>query len=189
MTSQIVLEKSTVEVLLASRKMTLSHLNEAAKVEVDNVVFGSFAKLKDLADQISVPVATFFDNGTSDLDDGVKIARRDNTFNRKEIRNGEHYYTYHHLVTTSEEPSLMALRLDVHCHDPQKITLNEGHGSKELVYVTKGTVQVQWTNKEGTLRESVLNEGDSIFVWPNTPHSFTALNAESPAEIIAVNYD
>ena len=95
MTSQIVLEKSTVEVLLASRKMTLSHLNEAAKVEVDNVVFGSFAKLKDLADQISVPVATFFDNGTSDLDDGVKIARRDNTFNRKEIRNGEHLSLIH----------------------------------------------------------------------------------------------
>lgn len=188
MTNKIKLEKNTVEGLLASRKMTLSHLNETAKVEGSNVVFGSFEKLKDLADQISVPVARFFDSGASDLDDGVKIARRNDTFNRKEIRNGEHYYTYHHLATTSEEPSLMALRLDVHCHDPKKIALNEGHGSKELVYVTKGTVQVQWKNNEGTLREGVLNEGDSIFVWPNTPHSFTALNAESPAEIIAVNY-
>lgn len=188
MTNEIVLEKHTVEGLLASRKMTLSHLNGSAKVEGENVVFGSFGELNDLAGQISVPVAAFFEKGASDLDDGVKIARRDDTFKREEIRDGEHYYTYHHLATTSAEPSLMALRLDVHCHDPQKITLNAGHGSKELVYVTKGTVQVQWTNTEGTMREDVLNEGDSIFVWPNTPHSFTALNADSPAEIIAVNY-
>jgi mannose-6-phosphate isomerase-like protein (cupin superfamily) len=141
-----------------------------------------------LANEISIPVSSFFEEVDNDLDDGIKIARRDETFNRKEVRDGKDYYTYHHLVTTNAEPSLMALRLDLHCEEAANIALNRGHGSKELVYVTKGKVQVQWTNTEGTRREDVLNEGDSIFVYPETPHSFTAIDNSHPAEIIAVNY-
>lgn len=82
----------------------------------------------------------------------------------------------------------MALRLDLHSDNLQPLKLNDGHDSKEIVYVTKGAVKVQWIGDNETLKENILYEGDSIFISPNVPHSFTNNIAGQKSEIIAINY-
>jgi hypothetical protein len=180
--------KVHLEALLATRKMTLEHV-PGVRHDALHVYFDDFEHLQDIAELVAIPLSAFFIGHTrSDLDDGVKIARHDRTFKREEIRGGVHCYTYEHLVTTNQDPRLMALRLDLHSDDEQPLRMNGGHGSKEVVYVTRGTVRVRWLGENDELKEDVLNEGDSIFIQPHVPHSFTNHVTEAKAEIIAVNY-
>ncbi len=189
MLTHISFPKQHIASILASRKMTLEQLAGIADVHDDNVVFLSFQVLRDFSDHIAVPLSEFYQEAPNcDLDNGVKIARRNETFSRDEIRDGVHYYTYHHLVTTKADPKLMALRLDLHSNENQPLRLNTGHGSREVVYVTRGTVRVQWLDNEQQLNEEILNEGDSIFVTPFVPHSFTNHSTQEKSEIIAINY-
>ena len=181
--------KQHVISILSSRKMTIEDLNGVADINEDNIIFPSHQDLKNFSDNIAVSLSAFYqDINDSDLDDGVKIARRDETYSREEIRDGIHYYTYHHLVTTKADPKLMALRLDLHTNEEHPIRLNSGHGSREIVYVTRGTVRVQWLDESQSMCEDVLNEGDSIFITPHIPHSFTNYSNQEKSEIMAVNY-
>lgn len=185
---QITLSKHHLESLLATRKMTLSHI-QGVDVRGDRALIKDVEQLQWIADHTAIPLSAFFDGQTtSDLDDGVKIARKGTGFKRNEIRDGVLYYTYEHLVTTNQDPNLMALRLDLHSDELQPLKLNGGHSSKEIVYVTKGSVRVTWLADNNQLKESVLNDGDSIFILPNVPHSFTNSVAGEKSEIIAVNY-
>lgn len=186
-TAEIKLETATVGSLLASRKMTLKNLDETVRVEDESIYFANFDSIKKLADNLDLPVADFFVDERNDLIDGVKIARRNATYSRDEFRGEKKYYTYHHLVTTNADPELMALRLDLHYQGDEAI-LNSGHGSREVVYVTRGTVKVVWENEAGELKDDEMSEGDSIFIWPNTPHSFSSARKGETAEIIAINY-
>lgn len=188
MSENIVLEKSVVKGLLASRKLTLDKIKELAEVSDDKVVFDSFHKLNSLAKDIALPVGAFFDGVSPDLDDGVKIGRKCEKPDAQDFRKGHLYYSHHYLASSAEEPSLMALRVKVHCSEEQNVELHKGHVCKELIYVSKGKIQVQWMGKDGKQREDVLNEGDSIFVSAYTPHSYTAIGSDEPSEIIAVNY-
>lgn len=185
---QITLCKGHLEALLATRKMTLSNI-EGVRVQGDRALIKDVEQLQLIANYIAVPVSAFFEGNTpSDLDDGVKIARKGTGFKRNEIRDGVHYYTYEHLVTTNQDPYLMALRLDLHSDERQPLKLNCGHLSKEMVYVTKGSVRVTWLVDDHQVKESILNDGDSIFISPNVPHSFTNSIVGEESEIIAVNY-
>ncbi|MFH4399000.1 cupin domain-containing protein [Vibrio diabolicus] len=181
--------KNHVISILSSRKMTIENLSGVADISDDKITFPSHQELKRFSDYIAVPVSTFYkEMNHSDLDDGVKIARRDKTFSREEVRDGVHYYTYHHLVTTKADPNLMALRLDLHSNEEKPLRLNSGHGSREVVYVTRGTVRVQWLDESNSMCEDVLYEGDSIFITPYVPHSFTNYSNQEKSEIIAINY-
>ncbi|CDM89401.1 cupin domain-containing protein [Xenorhabdus bovienii] len=189
-TQNIFFPKQQILSILSSRKMTLEQLVGIADIHHDNVVFPSPQVLRDFSDHIAVPLSVFYqEDPCSDLDDGVKIARRNGTFSRDEIRDGVHYYTYHHLVTTKADPGLMALRLDLHSNETQPLRLNSGHSTREVVYVTRGTVRVQWLDDAQQLHEEILNEGDSIFVTPLVPHSFTNHSTQEKSEIIAINYE
>lgn len=185
---KISIRMSRLEDILATRKMTMSHVQDL-NFDSECVYFESIEQLQRLAEYLSVPLSEFFVGYTeSDLDEGVKIARRSNSFKCEEVRGGVHCYTYEHLVTTNQDPSLMALRLDLHSDVLQPLHLNRGHISKEVVYVTRGTVRVQWLGGDGELKESVLSDGDSIFISPNVPHSFVNDVAGQRSEIIAINY-
>ena len=182
------IRKPHLEALLATRKMTLEHLSGISQ-DTAHVYFDGVEHLQQVAEYLAIPLSEFFAGQTaSDLDDGVKIARRNSTFKREEIREGVHYYTYEHLVTTNQDPGLMALRLDLHSDDEQPLRLNGGHGAKEVVYVTRGAVRVRWLGEDDELNEDVLNEGDSIFILPHVAHSFTNHVGGEKAEIIAINY-
>ncbi|BET95596.1 cupin domain-containing protein [Xenorhabdus taiwanensis] len=189
-TQNISFSKQNISSILSSRKMTLEQLTGIAEIHNDSVVFPSFQALSDFSDHIAVPLSMFYREAQDrDLDDGVKIARRNETFSRDEIRDGVHYYTYHHLVTTKADPGLMALRLDLHSNETQPLRLNSGHGTREVVYVTRGTVRVQWLDDAQQQHEEILNEGDSIFITPFVPHSFTNHSKQEKSEIIAINYE
>ncbi|MBX9787089.1 MAG: hypothetical protein K2Y08_07110 [Alphaproteobacteria bacterium] len=180
----IELERKHVESLVEGRKMLASEVIKSYEFGEDKVLFKSFNDLKELSDKLAVPLKDFFVE--DDLDQGVKISRKDEGFSRTIERNGVTYYTYNHLVTTKNDSSLMALRLDLHCNDIDQISLNGGHGSKEVIYVTRGKVRMDWETKEGN-RHAELNVGDSVYVSPGISHSFIAIDGDS-SEVIAINY-
>ncbi|GKW42440.1 cupin domain-containing protein [Pectobacterium parvum] len=182
--------KENILKLLSGRKMTIENIEGFATSSEEKVIFDSMDSLQKLSDMTSIPLSCFFNQEASDdLDEGVKIARRNETFSREEIRDEVHYYTYHHLVTTKADPGLMALRLDLHSNETQPLRLNGGHATKEVVYVSKGSVRVQWLDDMKNLHEEILNEGDSIFITPDVPHSFTNNDVNHKSEIIAINYE
>lgn len=179
----IVVEKNNLKSLIESRKMSSDEVMSKYETINNKVIFKNFEELKKLSDKLAVPIKDFFiDN---DLDEGIKIGRKVNSFSRTVERQGAKYYTYNHLATTKTEPNLMALRVDLHCKDVDKVTLNNGHNSKEIVYITKGKVRIDWKTENGS-HFSELNIGDSVYVSPNIPHSFLAL--EDNSELIAINY-
>jgi len=145
--------------------------------------------LKRLADTLIVPCSILSgDNGLddSDLDGGVKITARDEGFRITSERGGAPYYTYQHLATTNAAPELMALKLTLHCDNEEGIVLNEGHDSKELIYVLKGDVRFDWIDPSGEPRMARVNEGGSCYVDAGIPHSFSSIG--STAEVLAINY-
>lgn len=184
---QLTFDKEVIISILSSRKMTLENLNNFADINDSSVVFHSHQSLVNFSNSSALPLSIFF-NDADDLDDGVKIARKNDTFSRDETRDDVHYYTYHHLVTTKTDPDLMALRLDLHSNNTQPLKLNSGHKTKEVVYVTRGKVRIQWLDENNQLNEDILNEGDSIFITPFVPHSFTNFDKNLKSEIIAINY-
>ena len=179
----IAVEKNNLRSLIESRKMSSDEIIKSYESIGSKIVFKSFEELKNLSDKLAVPIKDFFiDN---DLEEGIKIGRRAEGFSRTIEREGVKYYTYNHLATTKTEPNLMALRVDLHCKDIDKVTLNKGHSSKEIVYITKGKVRMDWKTENGN-HYTELNVGDSAYVSPNIPHSFLAL--EDNSELIAINY-
>jgi uncharacterized RmlC-like cupin family protein len=182
--SNIELEKRHVKSLVEGRKMLASEVIKNYEFGEDKVVFKNFNELKELSDKLAVPLKDFFVE--DDLDQGVKISRENEGFSRTIERNGVKYYTYNHLVTTKSDPKLMALRLDLHCNDTTQICLNGGHDSKELIYVTRGKVRMDWQTDEG-IRHEELSVGDSVYVSPGVSHSFIAIDGDS-SEVIAINY-
>ena len=122
----------------------------------------------------------------SDLDGGVKISGPGEGFRITSQRGGAPYYTYQHLATTNAAPELMALKLTLHCHDEAGIVLNDGHDSKELIYVLKGDVRFDWIDPAGQRREARVNQGGSCYVDAGVPHSFSSIGPT--AEVLAINY-
>lgn len=179
---KITVGKDVMLKVAGGRKMSLDNLPHA-KLEGDHFVFESLADLQKLSDFLAVPINHFINE--NDLDNGVKVSRKDDAFARTIEKSGQKYYTYNHLATTKTEPNLMALRVVLHCDKPEKVVLNGGHQSKEIVYVTKGQVQMDWEN-DSKRNATVLNEGDSAYLSPGVSHSFIAVKGE--AELIAVNY-
>lgn len=178
---------ATVERLAASRKMTIGDVLEPGEVQDQEVAFDSVDRLRSVAARLAVPVSLLLDETElGDLDAGVKVCHRDEGFSRVSERDGRSYYTYHHLVTTSAAPTMMALRVELHCRDEDHVVLNGGHDSQEVVYVTRGIVAMEWLGPDGASRKSVLSPGDSAYIHPGVPHSFRAV--DSGAELLAFNY-
>jgi len=179
---------SRIEQLAASRKMSVEEVISAVSTRRgDYVEIESTSELQKLADILIMPMSEVLRGVCTDLTDGVKILRRDEGFCKVSNRGGNEYYTYQHLATSNSAPELMALKVALHCGCLENIVLNEGHSSREVVYILEGVVRVDWgSSAEAGRRTEVLNKGDSIYLSPNVPHSFIAL--EEASEILAFNY-
>jgi len=178
---------SKIRLLVEGRKKLLTEITAPLTVKDDTVTFKDVMAVDAFAKELDVPIKAVFESGErTDLDEGVKIGRGASAYKRTSERSGVPYYTYHHLVTTSDEPNLMALRVDLHAKDGMPVRFNAGHDSKEIVYVTRGRVRVDWTPAQRATRTEYLEQGDSIYIEPGVPHSFMA--AAEATEIIAVNY-
>lgn len=179
----ITLDKNHIKELCNGRKMLLSDLgindDSTKKVEID-----SDNQLSEIAKKLNVTVKDLFENQATDK--GIYKLEADNGYKRVSKRKGKDYYTYEHLVTVDHESNLMPLKVTLHCKNDEDVQLNPGHGSKEMVYILKGQVQVDWVDEHEKERTDNLNIGDSIYITPNTPHSFMAL--EDDSELLAFNY-
>lgn len=180
------LKKEVVEKWATMRKKLPEDVLINLKVEGTHVLF-TYEELETFAKELNVlPTTLLEENKDLDLDRGIKITRNGKTFTRVSERNGKKYYTYNHLVTTNAYPTLMPLRVELHCSDENDVVLNGGHDSTEIIYVTKGTVRMHW-EYENTQHELDLHVGDSAFIQPGVSHSFMAVGNQD-AELIAVNW-
>lgn len=182
----IQLKKGAIEKWAVLRKMSPEQVINGLRVEGDKLHL-TFRELEQLANRLNVlPTTLLEEENKFDLDRGVKVLRNGTGFIRTSERNGKKYYTYHHLVTTNAYPTLMPLRVELHCNDEKNVVLNGGHDSTEIVYVTKGTVRMHW-EYENEMHYMDLEVGDSVYIQPGVSHSFMAVGDEK-AELIAVNW-
>ncbi|SET49445.1 Cupin domain-containing protein [Salinibacillus kushneri] len=182
----ISLSTENLKELCANRKKTFDEIVNNLDVQGNEVYVDSFDEVKKIAHSLNVQVSDLFNNSEeSDLNEGVKIQYNNQGYKRTSKRDGKDYYTYQHLVTTNTEPYLMPLKVTLYCNDEDDIRLNEGHDTKEVIYVTKGKIRMDWSSKDKIYRQE-LNVGDSVYIKPGTPHSFMAIEEDS--ELLAFNY-
>ena len=182
----MILSAQKLEKLATGRKMELPQVLDGFASKDGGVQVNALEDLRVLSDRLILPVEQLLEATANDLDDGVKVCRKQEGFVRSSERAGRKYYTYQHLATSKAAPELMALRVTVHCKDEDHVSLNGGHGSKEIVYITKGPIRMHW-EAAGVRRQVDLNEGDSVFLLPNVSHSFRSLD-EHDGELLAFNY-
>ena len=183
------IDLNLLETVATSRKMPVGDLIGDFRVENGNVILpeGSDA-LEKLADTLIVPGSLLSEEAAdrSDLDGGVKIAAPGEGYRITADRAGAPYYTFQHLATTKAAPELMALKLTLHCNREEGIVLNEGHDAKEVVYVLRGDVRLDWIDPDGQRRSSTIRQGGSFYVDAGVPHSFSSIGPA--AEVISINY-
>lgn len=178
-----------LERVATSRKMPVNEVIGSFRVENDSVILPEANALDTLADRLIVPgslLAGADIEDRSDLDGGVKIAEPGQGYRITTDRAGAPYYTFQHLATTNAAPELMALKLTLHCNREGGIVLNEGHEAKEVVYVLKGDVRLDWIDQTGERRSARVNQGGSFYVDAGVPHSFSSIG--ETAEVISINY-
>ena len=183
------IDLNLLEKVATSRKMPVQSLIRDFAIEGGAVVLPNVEHVNQLADTLLVPgsmLSPGTDSDRSDLDGGVKIAAPGEGFRITSHRGGAPYYTYQHLATTNAAPELMALKLTLHCRNEDGIRLNEGHDSKELIYVLKGDVRFDWIDPTGERRTARVKQGGSCYVDSGIPHSFSSIG--STAEVLAINY-
>ncbi|MBF2304038.1 cupin domain-containing protein [Staphylococcus epidermidis] len=179
----ITLKRNHIENLCNSRKMLLTDL--PLNYEDNNhILIKDDYELQNIASLLNVTVRDLFE--LPKVKKGVIKQESKNAYRRTSQRNNKDYYTYEHMVTVPEESNLMSLKVILHCQNENDIQLNDGHPSKELVYVTKGTIRVDWVESNDEKKTDILNVGDSLYIYPNTPHSFMSL--ENNSELLAFNY-
>lgn len=181
----MLLNKSIVDEYIKLRKMDPNEKMKLVELQGNHYKM-DFDEVIKLSKDLSLDISLLLKGITqSDLDKGVKIARKDGYY-RENIKNGKKYYTYNHLVTTSEYPTLMPLRVGIHIKNGENVMLNDGHKSTEIVYITKGEVNMDWEFK-GNRYTKTLYEGDSAYISPYISHSFTS-NSSQDSELIAINW-
>jgi mannose-6-phosphate isomerase-like protein (cupin superfamily) len=175
----------SVASLAEARKMTVGGVTAGLEVRGDALQLRSLDDASLLAGRLVMPLAALMAEVESDLDQGIKVCRKQEGFVRESERKGKRYYTYQHLATSNAAPELMALRVTVHCDSEEDTVLNAGHHSKELIYVTRGEIRMNWQAGDDT-RMVDLHEGDSVYLNPDVRHSFRSLGGS--AELLAFNY-
>lgn len=178
--------KKDIAELSHSRKKTLEEVVEGFSYDDKYVFVQSMDDLNKLAETLNVKISKLFDSEEDDdINEGIKIQYNNEGYSRTSKRNGKDYYTYKHLITTNTDADLMPLRVTLHCMDDEDVSLNAGHNSKEVIYVTKGKIKMDWESNNQRYSK-VLTIGDSAYIHPGVPHSFMAL--EKDAELLAFNY-
>lgn len=178
--------KRNIDEVSHSRKKTLGEVIEGFRHDEKYVYLESMEDLNKLAEILNVKPSVLFDSDEiDDINEGVKILYNNEGYSRTSKRKGKDYYTYKHLVTTNTDPGLMPLRVTLHCRDDEDVTLNAGHDSKEVIYITKGKIKMDWESNNQRYSK-VLTVGDSAYIHPGVPHSFMAL--DNDAELLAFNY-
>jgi len=67
------------------------------------------------------------------------------------------------------------------------VQMNNGHLMMQATFFI-GPVDFYWTDRHGKVQRREMNTGDSNFISPFVPHSFTSRSSDTDAIIIAVTY-
>lgn len=169
--------------LFRSRKMLPSDMD----ISFDEPVNLTLPDVKRICEGLSVPLFELLrlaKNCGDDLTCKVKIGRNSGYYERIATKNGVRSYHYRHVLKTSSDYHFMALRTTPLYED--EVYLNDGHATKELVYVLRGSVFMHWQKGLGAIRKVTLNQGDSVYIEPWVKHAFSKIEPDS--EILAVDF-
>lgn len=153
--------------------------------------------MKKMADKYPISLADLWLE-QDDTNDGVRIIRVNDSkdssriFKRKDINGGvSPYYEYRDTAMSSNAPFkpewIQPIRI-VKDEDPynENVVYNNGHLMHQATFFI-GKVNFYWKIKEKKYC-SKMNTGDSNFITPFTPHSFTSRDYNDLGLIIAVTY-
>ena len=130
-----------------------------------------------------------------DCDFGVKIMTFENSKKSSRIMNraGAPYYEYRDTAMSSLAPFRPEWIMEL-CHvennDPNnpKVQWNRGHFMHQFTYFI-GDVNFYYIDSEGKKQVSMMQTGDSMYITPFTPHTFTTRSgAKQNGLILALTY-
>ncbi len=159
----------------------------------------------EVARSLMMDIANFYPVSLADIwvepddtDQGVKImsaelsAGSPRIFSRLDSnKNSTPYYEYRDTAMSSGAPFkpewIKELRF-VENSDPDNpdVAFNSGHLMHQLTFFI-GEVNFYWI-ADGKKHCSEMNTGDSCYITPFTPHSFTSRSTSAPGLIIAITY-
>ncbi len=190
MNNKLLVDVGHIKTLLSCRKMQWSDLELAFLPEDAGLTLSlDIEEIERISTLLSVPRDILLESAQEagrDLEHGVKVGRKSGQYERVAQKNGIPSYHYRHVLKTPAEPYLMALRTSPLFFRDDDVVLNEGHQSKEFVYVLKGQVKMHWQKNNGPVRQSTLSEGDSVYIDSWIKHAFSKVIDNS--EILVVDY-
>ena len=128
-----------------------------------------------------------------DTKNDYKILRKKNSDKTLRImyRGGKPYYKYQDTVMSKISgfrPELIEQLVEVKDDNPNNniVKYNNGHFLHQFTYFV-GAVNFYYINKKGNKHLAKMSTGDSMYISPYVPHSFTKRNKDK-AYIIALTY-
>ena len=126
---------------------------------------------------------------------GVKIMRAEESKKTSRIMNraGKPYYEYRDTVISTVAPFRPEWILElcyVDNNEPtnSEVQWNNGHFMHQFTYFI-GEVNFYYRDSDGNKKIAIMNTGDSMYITPFTPHSFTTRKgAKEPGLILALTY-
>ena len=130
-----------------------------------------------------------------DTNFGVKIMTAENSEKSSRVMNraGKPYYEYRDTVMSSLAPFRPEWIMElcyVDNNDPKNTNVqwNRGHFMHQFTYFI-GDVNFYYLDSEGKKQVAVMNTGDSMYIAPFTPHTFTTrTGAKQNGLILALTY-
>ena len=130
-----------------------------------------------------------------DCPQGIKIMRSEESKQSSRImeRAGHPYYEYRDTAmskTAPFRPEWIMELCSVDDNDPTNklVQWNNGHFLHQFTYFI-GEVNFYYIDSDGEKKVAVMNTGDSMYITPFVPHSFTSRNAaKQPGLILALTY-
>ena len=130
-----------------------------------------------------------------DCPQGIKIMRSEESKQSSRImeRSGHPYYEYRDTAmskTAPFRPEWIMELCSVDDNDPRNklVQWNNGHFLHQFTYFI-GEVNFYYISSDGEKKVAVMNTGDSMYITPFVPHSFTSRNhSKQPGLILALTY-
>jgi len=130
-----------------------------------------------------------------DCTSGIKIMRSEESKKSSRIMNraGNPYYEYRDTVMSTVAPFRPEWILDLCVVDDNEATnsnvqWNNGHFMHQFTYFI-GEVNFYYRDLDGNKKVEIMNTGDSMYITPFTPHSFTTRKgAKEHGLILALTY-
>ena len=129
-----------------------------------------------------------------DCPTGVKIisAEESEKSSRVMERAGKPYYEYRDTAMSSVAPFRPEWIMElcyVNDNDPENpvVQWNNGHFMHQFTYFI-GEVNFYYLDDEGRKKVAIMKTGDSMYISPFVPHTFTSRNKQSNGLILALTY-